>query len=60
MELQQMGQHDFVLMDTEEVEESLQLELIEMQCNDSLKNQHQLLSAPNFYQSLEKAKFPLM
>uniref|UniRef100_A0A8C6UL32 Uncharacterized protein n=1 Tax=Neogobius melanostomus TaxID=47308 RepID=A0A8C6UL32_9GOBI len=48
------------LMNVEEVEESLQLELIEMQCDDSLKNQHQLLSLPDFYRSLEKAKFPLM
>lgn len=48
------------LMDAEEVEESLQLELIEMQCDNSLKNQHQLLSLPDFYQSLEKTKFPLM
>ncbi|KAJ8381131.1 hypothetical protein SKAU_G00019090 [Synaphobranchus kaupii] len=48
------------LMDAEEVEESLQLELIEMQCDDSLKNQHQLLSLPDFYRSLENAKFPLM
>ncbi|XP_047196311.1 general transcription factor II-I repeat domain-containing protein 2-like [Hippoglossus stenolepis] len=47
-------------MDAEEVEESLQLELIEVQCDDSLKNQHQLLSLPDFYRSLEKAKFPLM
>ncbi|KAM4629813.1 general transcription factor II-I repeat domain-containing protein 2-like [Polymixia lowei] len=47
-------------VDAEEVEESLQLELIEMQCDDSLKNQHQLLSLPDFYRSLEKAKFPLM
>ncbi|KAJ8362383.1 hypothetical protein AAFF_G00376110 [Aldrovandia affinis] len=48
------------LMNAEEVEESLQLELIEMQCDDSLKNLHQLLSLPDFYRSLEKAKFPLM
>ena len=47
-------------VDAEEVEESLQLELIEMQCDDSLKNQHQLLSLLDFYRSLEKAKFPLM
>uniref|UniRef100_A0A3B5LSC0 HAT C-terminal dimerisation domain-containing protein n=1 Tax=Xiphophorus couchianus TaxID=32473 RepID=A0A3B5LSC0_9TELE len=46
-------------MDAKEVEESLQLELIEIQCDDSLKNQHQLLSLPDFYRSLEKAKFPL-
>nr|WPK86729.1 NLRC3-like protein 86 [Sebastes schlegelii] len=42
------------LMDAEEVEESLQLELIQMQCDDSLKNQHQLLSLPDFYRSLEE------
>lgn len=48
------------LVDAEEVEESLQLELIEMQCDDSLKSQHQLLSLPDFYQSLDNAKFPLM
>ncbi|XP_042272649.1 general transcription factor II-I repeat domain-containing protein 2-like [Thunnus maccoyii] len=47
-------------VDAEEVEESLQLELIEMQCDESLKNQHQLLSLPDFYRSLEKAKFPLI
>ncbi|MCJ8731192.1 hypothetical protein PDJAM_G00196560 [Pangasius djambal] len=48
------------MINAEEVEESLQLELIEMQCDDSLKNQHQLLSLPDFYWSLEEAKFPLM
>ncbi|XP_051999459.1 general transcription factor II-I repeat domain-containing protein 2 [Xyrauchen texanus] len=48
------------LVDAEEVEESLQLELIEMQCDDSLKSQHQLLSLLDFYQSLDSAKFPLM
>ncbi|GAA6073181.1 general transcription factor II-I repeat domain-containing protein 2-like [Tachysurus ichikawai] len=48
------------LVDAEEVEESLQLELIEMQCDDSLKSQHQLLSLPDFYQSLDHAKFPLL
>uniref|UniRef100_A0A4W6FI89 HAT C-terminal dimerisation domain-containing protein n=1 Tax=Lates calcarifer TaxID=8187 RepID=A0A4W6FI89_LATCA len=48
------------LVDAEEVEESLQLELIEMQCDDSLQSQHQLLSLPDFYQSLDNAKFPLM
>ena len=47
-------------MNAEEVDESLRLELIEIQCDDSLKNQHQLLSLPDFYRSLEKAKFPLM
>lgn len=48
------------LVDAEEVEDSVQLELIEMQCDDSLKSQHQLLSLPDFYQSLDNAKFPLM
>lgn len=48
------------MINAEEVEESLQLELTEMQCDDSLKNQHQLLSLPDVYQSLEEAKFPLM
>jgi hypothetical protein len=48
------------LVDAEEVEESLQLELIEMQCDDSLQSQHQLLSLPEFFQSLDNAKFPLM
>ena len=42
------------------MEESLQLELIEIQCDDSLKSQHQLLFLPDFYKSLEDAKFPLM
>uniref|UniRef100_A0A671YCA7 HAT C-terminal dimerisation domain-containing protein n=1 Tax=Sparus aurata TaxID=8175 RepID=A0A671YCA7_SPAAU len=35
------------LVDAEAVEESLQLELIEMQWDDSLKSQHQLLSLPD-------------
>ena len=48
------------LMDAQEVEESMQLELIEMLCDDSLKAQHQLLSLPDFYRSLEKDTFPLM
>lgn len=47
-------------MDAEEVDENLQLELIEIQCDDSLKNLHQQLSLPEFYRSLEKEKFPLM
>lgn len=36
------------LVDAEEVEESLLLKLIEMQCDDSLKSQHQLFSLPEF------------
>lgn len=46
------------LVDAAEVEERLQLELTEMQCDNSLENQQQLLSLPDFYQSLEKGKFP--
>ena len=48
------------LIDAEHVEESLQLEMIEKQCDGSLKNQHQLLSLPDFFQSLEKEKPPLL
>uniref|UniRef100_A0A3P8SCY2 HAT C-terminal dimerisation domain-containing protein n=1 Tax=Amphiprion percula TaxID=161767 RepID=A0A3P8SCY2_AMPPE len=48
------------MKNAEEVEEILQFELIEMQCEDSLKNQHQLLSLLDIYLSLEEAKFPLM
>lgn len=46
------------LVDAKEVEKSLRLEPIEMQCDDSLKSHHQLL--PDFYQSLDNARFPLM
>ena len=31
-----------------------------LQCDDSLKNQHLLLSLTDFWRSLEKAKFPLI
>lgn len=48
------------MTNAEEVEASLQLELREMQCDDSLKNQRQLLSLPDFSRSLEEARFPLM
>lgn len=41
------------LVEAEEVEESLQLKRIKKQCC------HQLLSLPDFYQNLEKAKFSL-
>lgn len=41
------------------VDENLQLELIEIQGDDSLKNLHQQLSLPEFYRSLEKEKFPV-
>ncbi|XP_067928414.1 general transcription factor II-I repeat domain-containing protein 2B-like [Watersipora subatra] len=48
------------LVDAKEVEENLQLELIEIQRDDVLKNQHQQLSLPEFYRSLEKEKFLMM
>lgn len=56
------------LINTEEVEERLQLELIEMQCVDSRKNQHQFIHLPHFYWSSlphfdwssKKGRFPLM
>ncbi|XP_067930870.1 general transcription factor II-I repeat domain-containing protein 2A-like [Watersipora subatra] len=48
------------LVDAKEVEKNLQLELIEIECDDVLKNQHQQLSLPEFYRSLEKEKFPMM
>lgn len=48
------------LVDAAEVEERLQLQLIELQCDNSLENHHQPLSLPDFYQSLEKDKFALM
>lgn len=44
------------LVDAEEVEENMQLELIKIQCDDSLKNLHQQLSLPEFYRSLEQEK----
>lgn len=46
------------LKDAEEVEERLRFELIEMRCDDSLRNQHWLLCLPHFCWSLEK--FPLV
>lgn len=56
------------------MEESLQLELIDMQCDDSfillilikdkliliLKNQYKLLSLPDIYHNLKKEKFTLL
>uniref|UniRef100_A0AAR2IL57 HAT C-terminal dimerisation domain-containing protein n=1 Tax=Pygocentrus nattereri TaxID=42514 RepID=A0AAR2IL57_PYGNA len=51
---------DFSVIEKEIKLFNLQLELIEIQCDDSLKNQHQQLSLPEFYRGLEKEKFPLM
>ena len=44
------------LMDAQEV----QRELIAMQCDSSLRNQHHLLSLSDFYRNLERTRFPLM
>ncbi|KAL1268623.1 hypothetical protein QQF64_033986 [Cirrhinus molitorella] len=38
----------------------MQLELIELQCNDSLRSRHQLLPLSEFYKSLETSRFPLI
>ncbi len=43
----------------EEVQENVQLELIELQCNGSLCRRHQLLPLSEFYKSLETSRFPL-
>uniref|UniRef100_A0A3Q2Y307 HAT C-terminal dimerisation domain-containing protein n=1 Tax=Hippocampus comes TaxID=109280 RepID=A0A3Q2Y307_HIPCM len=50
--------YDYISRDR--IQPSLQLELIEMQCDDSLKSQNQLLSLSDFYQNLDNAKFSLM
>lgn len=48
------------IVNAKEVDENLQFRLIKKQSEHSLKNQPQLLSLPDFYWSLEKAKSPLM
>lgn len=47
-------------VNAEEMEEKLQLELIEIQCDDRLRSQHQALAIPDFYRNLDEAKFPMM
>ncbi|KAI7790569.1 general transcription factor II-I repeat domain-containing protein 2 [Triplophysa rosa] len=47
-------------VNVEEVQENVQLELIELQCDDSLRSRHQLLPVPEFYKSLETSRFPLI
>lgn len=44
-------------VDTDEVPDHLQLELIELQCDAESHSQHQQLSLANFYQQLDKNKF---
>ncbi|KAG9266202.1 general transcription factor II-I repeat domain-containing protein 2-like [Astyanax mexicanus] len=45
-------------VDVEGVQE--ELELIKLQCDDTLHSHHQMLPLPEFYRSLEKSRFPLM
>ncbi|XP_016407553.1 general transcription factor II-I repeat domain-containing protein 2-like [Sinocyclocheilus rhinocerous] len=40
---------------TKEVQENVQLELIELQCDDSLHSRHQLIPLSEFYKSLNKS-----
>uniref|UniRef100_A0A671RU68 HAT C-terminal dimerisation domain-containing protein n=1 Tax=Sinocyclocheilus anshuiensis TaxID=1608454 RepID=A0A671RU68_9TELE len=47
-------------VNVEEVQENVQLELIELQCDDSLRSRHQLLPLSEFYKSLETSRFPLI
>ncbi|XP_076864060.1 general transcription factor II-I repeat domain-containing protein 2A [Brachyhypopomus gauderio] len=47
-------------VDVEGVQGEVQLELIEMQCDDTLRSRHQMLPLPEFYSSLERSRFPLM
>ncbi len=47
-------------INVEEVQESVQLELIELQCDVSLCSRHQLLPLSEFYTSLETSRFPLI
>ncbi len=47
-------------VDVEEVQENVQLELIELQCDGSLCSRHQLLPLSEFYKSLETSRFPLI
>lgn len=45
-------------MDSDDAPHQLQLELIDMQCNDELRSRHQQLSLVNFYRQLDKERFP--
>lgn len=47
-------------VDVSDVDEHMQMEVIEIQCDESLRSRHQLLPIPEFYQSLDKTKFPLI
>ena len=47
-------------MNAQEVEESLHLELIEMQCDSSIRNRHHSFSVLDFYQNLERTRFSVM
>lgn len=45
-------------VDTDDVPDHLQLEVIELQCDAEIRGQHQQLSLANFYRQLNKDKFP--
>lgn len=47
-------------VDVTDVDERMQMEVIEIQCDESLKSRHQLLPQPEFYRSLDETRFPLM
>jgi len=44
-------------VDTDDVPNHLQLDLIELQCDTESRNRHQQLSLTNFYQQLDKDRF---
>ncbi len=49
-----------ISLDADRAPSQLQLELIELQCNDELRGQQQQLSLVNFYRQLDKERFSEM
>ena len=47
-------------MDPDDAPPQLQLELIELQCDDEWRGRHQQLSLVDFYRQLDKGRFPEM
>ncbi|KAF7667667.1 hypothetical protein LDENG_00052240 [Lucifuga dentata] len=47
-------------VDPDDTLHQLQLELIELQCDNERHSQHQQLSLVNFYRQLDKGRFPEM
>lgn len=45
-------------VDTDDVPDHLQLEVIELQCDAEIRGQHQQLTLANFYRQLNKDRFP--